>query len=126
MKDSIDAAEFRVQDTTAVTVTLPRMLRLAASTWILPMIQLDAAYTAEVTGDFATPAILEAGATLRLLRWIPIRVGVVKMGDFGTGLTGGIGLETRVLYLDVTGASLGGQPKAATGGGARFEFGFFF
>jgi hypothetical protein len=118
--------KFRVQDTTDVTVTLPRVLRFAASTWILPMLQLDAAYTASVTGDFAAPSIFEAGATLRLLRWIPLRVGIINEGSYGTGLTGGFGLETRVFYLDLTGATLGGGFKTGRGAAANVEFGFFF
>lgn len=126
VQDSLNNVELRVRDTTDVTVTLPRVLRFAASTWILPMLQVDAAYTASVSGDFAAPATIEAGATLRLLRWVPLRVGLIHAGDYGTGLTGGIGLETRVLYFDVTGATLGGGFKTGTGAGARFELGFFF
>jgi hypothetical protein len=118
--------DFNVLDTTQVTVTLPRVLRLAASTWILPMLQLDAAYTASVTGDFAAPATFEAGATLRLLRSIPLRVGIINAGDYGTGLTGGFGFETRVFYFDLTGATLGGGFKTGRGAGANLEFGFFF
>jgi hypothetical protein len=126
VRDSIDAVEFRVQDTTEVTVTLPRVLRLAASAWVLPLLQLDASYTAAVSGDFAAPAVLEAGATLRLLRWFPLRVGIVRAGDYGNGFTGGFGIETRVLYLDVTGSAFGDAPKTVRGGGARVEFGLFF
>jgi len=119
--------DFQVRDTTQVTVTLPRVLRLAASAWVLPMLQLDAAYTAEVTGDFAMPAVFEAGATLRLLRWIPLRIGIIDAGsDYGSGLTGGFGLETRVLYFTVTGATYGGSFKTARGAGGRLEFGLFF
>jgi hypothetical protein len=118
--------DFQVLDTTQVSVTLPKVLRFAASTWILPMLQLDAAYTASVTGDFASPTTLEAGATLRLVRWIPLRVGVISAGDYGTGLTGGFGLETRVFYLDLTGATLGGGFKTGRGASADVEFGFFF
>ena len=126
VKDSLDNVKFKVQDTTDVTVTLPRVLRFAASTWILPMLQLDAAYTASVTGDFAAPSIFEAGATLRLLRWIPLRVGIINEGSYGTGLTGGVGLETRVFYLDLSGATLGGGFKTGRGAAANVEFGFFF
>ncbi len=117
--------DFNVLDTTQVTVTLPRVLRFAASTWILPMLQLDAAYTASVTGSFAAPAMIEAGATLRLLRSIPLRVGIINAGDYGTGLTGGFGIETRVFYLDLSGATLGGGFKTGRGAGAIVEFGFF-
>jgi len=118
--------DLRVQDTTAVTVRLPRVLRLAASAWVLPMLQVDAAFTGSVTGDFAAPQILEAGATLRLIRQIPLRVGWISAGDYGTGLTGGIGIESRVLYIEFSGRSLGGSFKAARGAGGRVEFGFFF
>ena len=126
VKDSLDAVEFRVQDTSEVTVTLPRVLRLAASAWVLPMLQLDAAFTTSVTGDFAAPQILEAGATLRLIRQVPLRVGWISAGDYGSGLTGGIGIESRVLYVEFSGASLGGSFKTARGAGGRVEFGFFF
>jgi len=126
VKDSIDAVEFIVQDTTAVTVTLPRVLRLAASAWVLPMLQVDASYTAAVSGDFTAPAVIEAGATLRLLRWFPLRVGIVRAGDYGNGFTGGFGIETRVLYLDITGSAYGSAPKTVRGGGGRVELGFFF
>jgi len=119
--------DFQVRDTTEVTVTLPRVLRLAASAWVLPMLQFDASYTAAVSGDFTAPAIVEAGATLRLLRGFPLRVGIVRAGgDYGNGFTAGFGIETRGLYLDVSGAFIGSAPKTATGGGGRVEFGFFF
>lgn len=118
--------DFNVYDTASVTVTLPRVLRFAASAWVLPMLQLDAAYTAEVTGDFAMPAIVEAGATLRLIRPIPIRIGIVRAGDYGSGLTGGIGIEGRVLYLELQGSTFGGSTRTATGAGGRVEFGLFF
>ena len=126
VQDSLDNAEFVVQDTTAVTVTLPRVFRLAASAWLLPMLQVDASYTAAVSGDFAAPAVLEAGATFRLLRWFPLRLGVVRAGDYGSGLTGGFGIETRAFYLDVTGGMYGSAPKTARGGGGRIELGIFF
>jgi len=118
--------DFQVRDTTEVTVTLPRLLRLAASAWVLPMLQLDAAYTAEVTGEIVMPRILEAGATLRLIRWFPLRVGIIDAGDYGRGLTGGFGLETRVLYITATGATYGGSFRTARGAGGRVEFGLFF
>ncbi len=126
VSDSLDTVDFAVQDTSDVTVTLPRVLRLAASMWLLPMLQLDAAFTASVTGDFAAPSVLEAGATLRLIRALPLRIGIVSAGDYGTGLTGGIGIESRVLYLELSGASLGGSFKTARGAAGRVEFGLFF
>lgn len=124
--DSLDAVEFTVQDTSDVTVTLPRVLRLAVSTWVLPLLQLDAALTTKVTGQFAAPQLFEAGATLRLIRPIPLRVGYVSAGEYGSGLTGGIGIEGRVLYLEISGATLGGSFETARGAAGRVEFGFFF
>ena len=126
VKDSLDKSKFRVQDTTAVTLQMPQQLRLALNAWVLPVLQIDAAYTTRVTGDFAAPAMFEMGATFRLLSWLPLRAGIVSAGDLGTGVTGGIAFETRALYLHVDGASLGGAFAQARGAGGRFEFGFFF
>jgi hypothetical protein len=126
VKDSLDKSKFRVQDTSAATVQLPQQMRFALNAWVLPVIQLDAAYTTAVTGDFAAPAMLEAGATLRLIRWLPLRAGIVHAGDFGTGYTGGIAIESRVVYLQLNGASYGGAFKQARGAGGRVELGFFF
>lgn len=126
VKDSLDKSKFRVQDTTALTVQMPQQMRFALNTWLLPVLQIDAAYTTGVTGDFATPAMIEAGATLRLLSWLPLRVGIVSDGDLGTGVTGGFAFETRVFYLHVDGASLGGPFAQARGASGRLELGFFF
>ncbi len=126
VKDSIDNADFRVQDTAAVTVKLPRQARFAVNYWALPIVQLDAAYTTKVTGEFAAPAVLEAGATVRLLTWLPIRAGVVNEGDIGTGITGGVAIESRSFYFALSGASFGGAFKNAKGAGGRLELGFFF
>ena len=126
VKDSLDKSKFRVQDTTAVTVQMPQQMRFALNAWVLPILQLDAAYTTQVTGDFATPAMLEAGVTLRLISWLPLRAGIVNAGTFGTGFTGGFAIESRVFYLHLGGASLGGAFKNAQGANGRFELGFFF
>jgi hypothetical protein len=126
VKDSLDKSKFRVQDTTAVTVQMPQQLRFAANLWVLPILQLDAAYTTKVTGDFATPAMLETGATLRLISWLPLRAGIVSAGDFGTGFTGALAIESRVFYLHLDGASLGGAFQTARGASGRFELGFYF
>jgi hypothetical protein len=126
VKDSLDKSKFRVQDTTALTLQMPQQMRFALNAWVLPILQLDAAYTTQVTGDLATPAMVEAGATIRLISWLPLRAGFVSAGELGTGLTGGFAIETRTLYLHLDGASLGGAFKQARGASGRFEFGFYF
>ena len=104
-------------------VTLPRIVRFAASAWANHILQLDVAATMPVGGDYATPLQVDLGSTWRFLRPFPLRAGFVLGGDQGIGFTGGFSPETRVLYLDVEGESLGGLFKKAKGAGGRVSLG---
>jgi len=126
VKSRLDSAKFVIQDTTNVTVTLPRIVRFAASAWANHILQLDVAATMPVGGDYATPLRVDLGSTWRFVRPFPLRAGLVLGGSQGIGFTAGFSLETRVLYLDAEGESLGGLFRQAKGAGGRFSLGFFF
>lgn len=126
VKARLDAATFAVTDTTNVDVTLPRIVRFAASTWANRILQIDVAATLPVHGDFEMPLTVEVGSTWRLVRAIPLRAGLLLGGLHGVGYTAGLAVESRVLYLDVSGESLGGLFSSAKGVGGHFALGFFF
>ena len=121
-----DTLSFDVQDTVALTVTLPRIVRFTASAWANSILQIDVSVTAPVTGEFEAPLGVDVGTTWRFLRVIPLRLGVMMGGDQGLGFTGGIAVEGRNFLLQFYGGTLGGLFSKAKGGGGRFEFGFFF
>jgi hypothetical protein len=122
----IDTLELHVKDTTVLTIDLPRIVRFTASEWANSILQIDVSATLPVTGEFATPLAVDIGTTWRLIRTIPLRAGLVVGGSEGIGYTGGIAIEGRVLYFQLSGQSLGGLFKNAKGGGARIEWGVFF
>jgi hypothetical protein len=122
----LDTLTLRVKDTTVVTVDLPRVVRFTASEWANSILQLDVSATLPITGAFAAPLAVDVGTTWRLIRTIPLRAGLVLGGGQGIGYTGGIGIEGRVFYLQLSGQSLGGWGRQAKGGGARVEWGLFF
>jgi len=126
VSDSVDAAEAVTQGTGEVKVTLPRIVRFAANGWANRILQLDAAATLPVTGEFETPLTVELGSTWRFSNTFPIRVGLLLGGLQGVGYTASVGLEARNVLFRVSGASLGGLFKQATGAFGRLEFGFFF
>lgn len=126
VSDSVDAAEFVTQGTGEVKVTLPRIVRFAANGWANRILQLDAAATMPVSGDFETPLMVELGSTWRFSNTFPIRVGLLLGGLQGIGYTGSVGLEARNVLFRLSGASLGGLFKSATGAYGRLEMGFFF
>ena len=127
--DSLRAATdtgFVAVGTGDVKVTLPRIVRFSANGWANRILQLDAAATLPVTGDFETPLTVELGSTWRFSNTFPIRVGLLLGGLQGVGYTASVGLEARNVLFRVSGASLGGLFKQATGAFGRLEFGFFF
>ena len=126
LRESFDSLDFDVRDSVEMSVVLPRVARAAASVWANSILQLDFAATGSVGGDMDLPFVFDIGSTLRFVRWIPLRAGVILGGRQGTGYSGGIAIETRNFLLQVSGQSLGGFLQEATGFGGRFDFGFFF
>lgn len=124
--DSLEAATFTVRDTVDATVTLPRVVRFGASGWANRVLQLDAAVTLGVSGEFQQPVLVDLGTTWRLLTSMPLRAGVALGGHQGFGYTAGIAFETQNLYLQFAGASLGGLFRHAKGAAGRVDIGFFF
>ena len=124
--DSIDASEFETQAIETADVTLPRIVRFAASGWANRILQLDAAATLPVSGDFDAPLMVELGSTWRFVNGLPLRVGLLLGGRQGIGYTGSFGIESRNFLFRVTGGSLGGLFRNAKGVAGRFELGFFF
>ena len=125
VKDSLNKVA-KVEDTVDVVVKLPRIVRFTASSWANRILQIDVSATMPVHGDFESPLAVDVGTTWRFVRTIPLRAGVVLGGDQGIGLTGGLAIEGRNMFLQVMGQSLGGLFRSATGGGARLELGTFF
>jgi hypothetical protein len=124
--DSLDTADFEVQDTTAVKVSLPRTLRFSAGAWANRYLQLDASASVPVGGDFDLPLAVDLWSTWRFTPILPLRLGLALGGSHGIGYTAGLGLELRNVYLQALGGSFGGLFKNATGFAGRFELGVFF
>ncbi len=124
--DVLDTLDFKVQDTSAVTIDLPATARFTASAWANRILQLDVAATIPLTDQFDSPVRVDLGSTWRFTRNLPLRFGVVLGGEQGVGYTAGFAVETRNFLFGVTGQSLGGVFRNATGAGGRFELGFFF
>lgn len=124
--DSLDAADFDVQDTTDVTVSLPRVLRLSAGAWANSVLQLDASASIPAGGDLDLPFAVDLWSTWRLTPVLPVRLGLALGGTYGIGYTAGIGIETRSVYVQALGGSFGGLFRSAKGVAGRFEFGVFF
>jgi hypothetical protein len=122
----LDTLDFRVQDTSDVKVTLPRIVRFTASSWANRILQIDVSATLPVTGDFEAPLAVDIGTTWRFIRTLPLRAGVVLGGSQGIGYTGGFAIEGRTMFLQVGAQSLGGFLRKATGVGGRLELGLFF
>jgi hypothetical protein len=124
--DSLES-DFLVMDTTSVEIKLPRILRFAASAWANKILQLDVSARLKTTGTvFEYPFEAELGTTWRLIRVMPLRVGLIVGGAQDIGFSAGLGLETRNLFFTVAGRSIGGFLTEGTGAAARLELGFFF
>ncbi len=121
-----DTLSFDVQDTVALSIDLPKVVRITASAWANSILQIDVAATAPVSGQFKSPLGVDVGTTWRFSRVIPLRFGVMMGGDQGIGFTGGIAVEGRNFLMQFYGGTLGGLFGKAKGGGGRFEFGVFF
>ena len=122
----LDTLDFKIQDTSSVDVTLPRVIRFTASAWANRILQIDLSATMPVTGDFDSPLAVDIGTTWRFIRTLPLRAGVVLGGTQGIGYTGGIAIEGRTMFFQLAAQSLGGFMRNATGVGARVEWGLFF
>jgi hypothetical protein len=126
LRESFDDLDFDVRDSVEASVILPRIARAAASVWANNILQLDFAATGSLGGDVDIPFAFDIGSTLRLVRHIPLRAGIVLGGRQNLGYSGGIGIESRNFLLQISGQSLGGFMRSATGVGGRLDFGFFF
>lgn len=126
VSDSLQAAGFAPAGTGSADLTLPRIVRFGASGWANRVLQLDASVTLPVSGEFPSPLVMDLGSTWRILTSVPLRAGVILGGHQGFGYSGGIAFETRNLYLQVAGASLGGMLRNAKGAAGRVDIGFFF
>lgn len=124
--DSLDAAEFIVQDTSEVTLSLPRTLRLSTGAWANRYLQLDASASIPIGGEFDLPLAVDLWSTWRLAPILPIRLGLALGGTYGIGYTAGIGVETRNVYVQALGGSFGGLFRGAKGVAGRLELGVFF
>jgi hypothetical protein len=124
--DSLDTAEFAVQDTSEVKLSLPRTLRLSAGAWANSYLQLDASLSIPAGGDLDLPLAADLWSTWRLAPILPVRLGLALGGTYGIGYTAGIGVETRTVYVQALGGSFGGLFRGAKGFAGRFEFGVYF
>jgi len=126
ISDSLDAADFVVQDTVSVDVTLPRVLRLSAGAFANRYLQLDVSASLPMGGAFDLPVTVDLWSTWRFTPILPLRLGLVLGGTGGIGYTAGFGVETRRFYFGALGGSFGGLFENARGVAGRFELGMFF
>jgi hypothetical protein len=126
ISDSLDAADFVVQDTVPVDVSLPRILRLSAGAFANRYLQLDVSASLPMGGAFDIPVAVDIWSTWRFTPVLPLRLGLVLGGTGGIGYTAGFGVETRRFYFGALGGSFGGLFENAKGVAGRFELGVFF
>ncbi len=127
VNDSLDAADFVVQDTVNIDgIDIPRLVRFSANAWANRILQLDVSATLPVSGEFENSLIVDLVSTWRFVTTLPLRAGLIIGGRQGLGYTAGLGLEARNFYFQVAGGSLGGLFGDATGASIRTELGFFF
>ncbi|UCG88629.1 MAG: hypothetical protein JSW71_08845 [Gemmatimonadota bacterium] len=124
--DVLDTLELALQDTTNITITLPRIARFAASAWANRILQLDLIATFPFGSEFDLPATVDVWSSWRFIPTVPIRAGLVFGGHQGVGFSAGLGVETRNFFFGVAGRSLGGLFSNATGASARLDLGVFF
>jgi hypothetical protein len=124
--DVLDTLDLELQDTTNITVTLPRIARFTASAWANRILQLDLIASVPFGSEFDLPTTVDLWSSWRFLASVPIRAGLVFGGQQGVGFSGGIGVETRNFFFGVAGRSLGGLFSNATGASARLDLGVFF
>jgi hypothetical protein len=126
VSDVLDTLDLALQDTTNITVTLPRIARFTASAWANRILQLDLIATVPFGSEFDLPTTIDLWSSWRLLHSVPIRAGLVFGGHQGVGYSAGLGVETRNFFFGVAGRSLGGLFSNATGVSARLDLGVFF
>jgi hypothetical protein len=126
VREELDSLDFDVRDSVAVSIGLPRVWRFTASSWANAILQLDVSASGSFSGELQTPLTVDLGTTWRLVRHLPLRAGVVLGGRQGIGYSGGFAIESDNFLFQVSGQSLGGWFRDATGVGGRFDLGFFF
>lgn len=126
VREELDLLDFDVRDSVDVNFALPRIWRFTASSWANRVLQIDLSAFGTAGGDLTMPFTVDVGTTWRFVRQLPLRAGVVVGGQQGVGYTGGFGLETSNMLFRVSGQTLGGWFRTATGFGGRVDFGFFF
>jgi hypothetical protein len=126
VREVLDTLQLELQETTSVTVTLPRIARFSASAWANRILQLDVIATFPFGNDFELPTTVDLWSTWRLVKALPLRAGLVFGGQEGVGFSGGIGVETRNFFFGLGGRTLGGLFDNATGASARLDLGVFF
>jgi len=127
LTDGIQFKSLDVQDTVDVSVDIPTIARFSVSAWANRILQLDASARVATSGQILDyPLEVELGTTWRILRVIPLRVGLILGGRQEVGFTGGLGIETRNLLFQIAARSVGGFMQDAHGAAAMLELGFFF
>jgi hypothetical protein len=126
VNDSLSTVGFQVQDTVAMDITLPRIVRFAGSAWANAVLQLDAGATLPVEGEFGYPLAVDVTSTWRFVPVLPLRIGVLLGGHQRFGYMAGMGVESRHFLLRLSAGSLGGLFGDARGVSGRFDLGLFF
>jgi hypothetical protein len=126
-----DGVQFRdltvVDPNDTIVVDLPTIVRFSASAWANRILQLDMSARLATSGQVLDyPLEVELGTTWRLLRVMPLRVGLILGGRQEVGFSAGLGIETRNMFFALAGRSVGGFVTDARGAAARLELGFFF
>ena len=127
LTDGIQFKSLDVLDTVDVSVDIPTIARFSVTAWANRILQLDASARLATSGQILDyPLEVELGTTWRLLRVVPLRVGLILGGRQEVGFTGGLGIETRNLLFQIAARSVGGFMQDAHGAAGMIELGFFF